>query len=192
MQPNGPAPAQTSALDRVVPQSPYARRHRNHANGKSAAGGAPSSLTANRVRLSTYLRGLRPSCDLISAERARNGPMTQLRESTSKERPAVVAPPRRGLTLPRLWVIVAVFLPVVAALESSLSSIDLAYQIRAGDLMLASHHLLRTDPMTFTALGRPWLDQQWGAQVLLAAIYRAGGWAGLSLLRSALVGLLFL
>lgn len=99
---------------------------------------------------------------------------------------------RRGLTLPTLWAIVAVFLPVVAALESSLSTIDLAYQIRAGDLMLRTHHLLRTDTFTFPAFGRPWLDQQWGAQVLFAWVYRLGGWAGLALLRATLVGTIFL
>src|SRR4029079_12378431 len=35
------------------------------------------------------------------------------------------------------------------------------------------------------------LDQQWGAQVILATVYRLGGWTGLVVLRSLLVGLLF-
>jgi hypothetical protein len=99
---------------------------------------------------------------------------------------------RRGLRLPTVWAAVAVFLPVVASLESSLSSIDLAYQIRAGDLMLRTHHLLRTDTFTFTAFGHPWLDQQWGAQILFGSVYRAGGWPGLALLRAALIGMTFL
>jgi hypothetical protein len=85
-----------------------------------------------------------------------------------------------------------VFLPVVAALESSISTIDLAYQLRLGNLMLDSHQLVRADSFTFTAFGRPWVDQQWGAQVLLALVGRAGGWAGLALLRAGLVGLIFL
>jgi len=87
---------------------------------------------------------------------------------------------------------VAVFLPATAALRATLSSIDLAYQIRAGDIMLRSHRLIRTDAFTFTALGRPWLDQQWGSQVVLAWVYRLGGWPGLALFRAGLVGLIFL
>src|SRR5205823_15102110 len=64
--------------------------------------------------------------------------------------------------------------------------------LRAGDLMLRTHHLVRMDTFTFTAFRRPWLDQQWGAQVILAAVYRIGGWAGLALFRAGLVGLIFL
>src|SRR5439155_11251736 len=42
-----------------------------------------------------------------------------------------------------------------------------------------------------TAFGRPWLDQQWGGQVLVAWLYRLGGWNLLSLVRAGLVGVLF-
>src|SRR5438093_13567430 len=94
----------------------------------------------------------------------------------------------RALTLPRLWAFTSVALPVVASLEASMSSVDLAYQIRAGNLMLFTHHLLRHDTFTFTAAGRAWTDQQWGAQIAFALIWRAGGWAALALLRAALVG----
>jgi hypothetical protein len=97
-----------------------------------------------------------------------------------------------GFTLPRLWAFVAVFLPVVTALAASLSTIDLAYQVRLGDLMLDTGKLIRLDNFTFTAAGAPWLDQQWGGQVLFALVYRAGGWAALALLRAALTGVIFL
>ena len=36
--------------------------------------------------------------------------------------------------------------------------------------------------------GEPWLNQQWAAQVVLASVFRVGGWSGLDLLRGALVG----
>src|SRR2546423_11928525 len=45
--------------------------------------------------------------------------------------------------------------------------------------------------VVFTAVGAPWINQQWGAQLILAAVYRLGGWTGLVVLRAALVGLLF-
>jgi hypothetical protein len=95
-------------------------------------------------------------------------------------------------SLPRLWAFVAVFLPVIAALAASLSTIDLAYQLRLGEVMLDTGELVRTDTFTFTALGAPWVDQQWGAQIILDLVYRAGGWAGLALLRAGLTGAIFL
>jgi hypothetical protein len=72
-----------------------------------------------------------------------------------------------------------------------MSTVDLAYAVRAGDLMLRSHRLVRTDLFSFTAFGRPWLNQQWAAQLILAASARAGGWTGLAVLGAVLIALIF-
>ena len=82
------------------------------------------------------------------------------------------------VTFSRLWTFMAVVLPVLAALLASISTVDLAYQVQSGQLILDHGAILRADPFTFTAGGQPWLDQQWGAQVLFAVIYRVAGWAG--------------
>jgi hypothetical protein len=95
------------------------------------------------------------------------------------------------VSLTRLWVALAVLLPVVAALGATLSAVDLAYHLRAGTQILTGAGIPRADTFTFTAAAREWTDQQWGAQVVLAAVYRLGGWTGLVVLRAALVGLLF-
>jgi hypothetical protein len=93
------------------------------------------------------------------------------------------------MTRDRLWTLLAVLLPVLGATIAPMSTVDLAYQVRVGDLMRASGSVLRTDPLTFTAAGQAWLNQQWGAGVLLSLGYAVGGWAGLALLRALLVGL---
>ncbi len=93
------------------------------------------------------------------------------------------------LTFPRLWVALAILLPVLAALIATMSTVDLAYHVRAGQLMFQQGAILRTDPFAFTTGGAPWLDQQWGAQLLLALGYWLGGWSGLAILRAALVAI---
>jgi hypothetical protein len=95
------------------------------------------------------------------------------------------------MSFARLWASLAILLPALAALIANLSSVDLAYHLRAGGDILAGGGIPRQDAWTFTALGQPWLDQQWGAQVILSATYQLLGWTGLVLLRAALVGLLF-
>ena len=95
------------------------------------------------------------------------------------------------MTLPRLWAFLAVGLPVLATFIANLSSVDLAYHLRAGQIVLDTGRIPTTDTFTFTATGATWLNQQWGAQVVLAAVYRLAGWTGLALLRAALVGLTF-
>jgi hypothetical protein len=99
-------------------------------------------------------------------------------------------PSRFGLTLPEVCAVVAVLLPVVL-LQRELSTVDLTYHLRAGALMLHTHSIIRTDTFSFTAHGDPWLDQQWGAQVLMYAAYRTLGWSGLTILYDTLIGATF-
>ncbi len=95
------------------------------------------------------------------------------------------------MTLPRLWAFLAVALPTLAALIAGLPSVDLAYHLRAGAEILASGSIPVADSWTFTAFGLPWTDQQWGAQVVLAAIFQVAGWTGLVLFRAVLVAAIF-
>ena len=92
------------------------------------------------------------------------------------------------VTLTALWVFLAVALPVLGALLAPLSAVDLAYHLRAGAQFLDTGVIPTTDTFTFTAGGQPWVNQQWGAQALLSAVYRVGGWTGLAIVRAVLVG----
>ena len=96
-----------------------------------------------------------------------------------------------GLTLSNVWATAVVTLSVGVTFMFRMSSIDLAYHIRAGETILATHGAPSIDAFTFSMAGRPWLDQQWGAQVLLALVYRRGGWAAMGFFHAALVGATF-
>jgi len=96
-----------------------------------------------------------------------------------------------AVSLSRVWLFLAIALPVLAAMLASLSTVDLTYQLRAGSEILDARAIPTTDSWTFTAFGLPWTDQQWGAQAILELMYRLGGWTGLLLLRAALVALIF-
>ncbi len=91
------------------------------------------------------------------------------------------------LSFDRLWVWIAIALPAFVALLVPLPAVDLAYQVRAGNEILAARALPSVDTWTFTVAGTPWLDQQWLAQVLLAAGHRLGGWELLAVVRAVAV-----
>jgi len=95
------------------------------------------------------------------------------------------------VSLSRLWLFLAVALPVLASLLASMSTVDLTYQLRAGAEIIATRSIPNADTWTFTAAGQPWVDQQWGAQVVLAAVERLGSWTGLALFRALLTGIIF-
>lgn len=95
------------------------------------------------------------------------------------------------MSLSRFWLFLAVALPVLASLLAAMSAVDLTYQLRAGAEILDTRAIPSVDTWTFTAAGRSWVDQQWGAQMLLAVAERLGGWTGLAILRAALTGVIF-
>ncbi len=95
------------------------------------------------------------------------------------------------MSLTRLWTFLAIALPVLAALIANVSAVDLTYHLRAGGEILDTRAIPAVDTWTFTAVGQPWYDQQWGAQAVLALVSRLFGWTGLVILRAALTGFVF-
>ena len=89
-----------------------------------------------------------------------------------------------------VWASLPVLVPVIVCLASKLVAIDLAYHLRAGADMLSTHAVPSTDTYSFTAFGSRWVDQQWGAQMLLALFFK-GGWGAIAVARAALVGATF-
>jgi len=79
------------------------------------------------------------------------------------------------LTVPRLWLVVV--LGAIGAMQLAVgpNAVDLAYHVRAGALMVDAGHVLRTDVFAWPTAGQPWLDQNWGAQLVLYGLWRAGG-----------------
>ena len=79
------------------------------------------------------------------------------------------------LTVPRLWLVVV--LGAIGAMQLAVgpNAVDLAYHVRAGALMVSSGHVLRTDVFAWPTAGQPWLDQNWGAQLVLYGLWRVGG-----------------
>ncbi len=95
------------------------------------------------------------------------------------------------LSFDRLWILLAIGLPALAALIVPLPAVDLAYGVRTGELILAAGALPAVDTYTFTVAGEPWTDQQWLAQVAFALVHRAGGWELLAVLRAVMVAATF-
>ncbi len=91
-----------------------------------------------------------------------------------------------GLRLSTVWVVAAFALPMTIVLVGPLDTIDLAYVIRAGRIMLRTGDVLRTDAFLFTTRCEPWANQQWGAEVLSAGVFDTLGWLGLALVRAGL------
>ncbi len=96
-----------------------------------------------------------------------------------------------AVSIDAVWVSVAVAVPGLLTLLSPLGTVDLAYQIRTGDLILAHRAIPSVDTFTFSAAGAPWTVQQWGAAVFLAAGFSTAGWSGILVLTATIVAAAF-
>ena len=65
---------------------------------------------------------------------------------------------------------------------------DAGWHIRTGEAILSTGALPRTDPYSFTRAGEPWFAWEWGTDVLMGAVHRAGGLGGVALVYAAAIG----
>ncbi len=56
---------------------------------------------------------------------------------------------------------------------------DVWWHLRAGQEIVASHHVPRRDIFSYTRYGQPWIAHEWLSEVIFYLIFRAGSWAGL-------------
>jgi hypothetical protein len=59
---------------------------------------------------------------------------------------------------------------------------DSWWHLAAGGWMLDHHAILKRDMFSFTFAGQPWDAQEWLAEIVMALVFRVGGWSGLHIL----------
>jgi hypothetical protein len=64
---------------------------------------------------------------------------------------------------------------------------DAGWHIRAGEAMLSTGDLPRTDPYSFTRGGQPWFAWEWMADIAAGAMDRAAGLSGVALFYAAAI-----
>jgi Flp pilus assembly protein TadD len=66
---------------------------------------------------------------------------------------------------------------------------DVWWHLATGERILSGAGIPRTDPFTYTALGRPWVTHEWLSEVIFALLHRLGGIELLVVFKSLLAGL---
>ena len=74
----------------------------------------------------------------------------------------------------RLILAITLLLVFIMAARTPLDS-DLWWHLRAGEETLRTGHPVLVDPFSYTRQGSAWINHSWLSQVILALLYRAGG-----------------
>lgn len=104
------------------------------------------------------------------------------------EAPNPSQPARRGT----LVTIGGVFLLlVILVLLKPITDVDIFWQVKLGQLMIATGGLVEHDVFTYTHAGEPLPTIGWLAQVIYAWLYDLGGWRAVQLLHATLFAAAF-
>lgn len=99
--------------------------------------------------------------------------------------PRVAARVRAVLECDALSIVVIATWTIVLAATMSLLVVQDTFLALVDGRLIAKHGLPHVDTLTYWTLGRPWTDQQWGAQLVL---YELTEWGGLRLAVLAGIG----
>ena len=80
-----------------------------------------------------------------------------------------------GDRLARRALIAATLLAVATIALSSLTLFDFWWYLASGQRILEARSIPKTDPFSYTAEGRPWINHMWATQILFTLLWEAGG-----------------
>lgn len=91
------------------------------------------------------------------------------------------------------WVVLSgVFLLLVFSLQlKPINDVDIFWQVKLGQLMIASGNLINQEVFTYTHAGEPTPTLGWLAQVIYAWLYELGGWRAVQMLHATLFAAAF-
>jgi hypothetical protein len=84
--------------------------------------------------------------------------------------------------IPRAVLVAATLLVVATIALSSLTLFDFWWYLASGQRILQTQSIPKTDPFSYTAEGRPWVNHMWATQVMFTLLWERWG-------RYALIGL---
>jgi hypothetical protein len=87
----------------------------------------------------------------------------------------------------RLLLFLAVAVGAFVVSLGPISDGDIYWHVAAGREIVHQRALLRFDPFTLSAAGRPWVDVHWLFQLGVYALYTLSGFTGLAIAKAALV-----
>ncbi len=99
----------------------------------------------------------------------------------------------RTLLDTRRLLVIIVLLGLFAMAMRPVTDPDLWWHLKTGELISSTHHVIRTDPFSFTRQGQRWINHEWLSDWLIFTAYRHLGIFGLdAIFAAALMAALFI
>jgi hypothetical protein len=97
--------------------------------------------------------------------------------------------PRGGITLDHLWLGIPFFIVILKGFRYPLPTLDFWWHLKMGEIIAKTHSIPGVDIFSFTAAGKPFVVQNWLAEVIYYLTLRLGGLPALIFLNSILLAI---
>jgi hypothetical protein len=108
--------------------------------------------------------------------------MAPAAEATSVQAPGIRIYSRHLMDMALLLVIAMLIAPTLNAARTLFVDPDLWWHLADARLINSTHHMIWTDPYSFTAVGQKWIDWEWLSEQFYLFSYNAFGLRGIYLL----------
>ena len=85
----------------------------------------------------------------------------------------------------------SLFVLMMLAAQRLLNDPDIYWHVTVGNWIAAHRALPHRDAFSLTMAGKPWIAKEWLSQLIFAAVFGAGGWAGIAVAAAAAISLTF-
>lgn len=96
------------------------------------------------------------------------------------------------ITLEHLWLAAPIFVIFAKALRVPLPLLDFWWHLKMGQIIVSTHSIPHIDLFSFTAAGKPFIVQNWLAEIIYYGVFQLGGLPLLIFLNAALLAMVLL
>lgn len=92
----------------------------------------------------------------------------------------------------RLFVLSFLFVLLVVSQINTVVDIDLWCHFKTGEYIVKNFNIPQVDIFSYTLENQAWIDHEWLSQIFFYLVFAKFGWAGINILKAAIVSLCFL
>ena len=82
-----------------------------------------------------------------------------------------------------------IFVAIISVFK--IANYDIWYHLKAGEVIVNTHNILKQDIFSYTSEGKAWINHQWLAQVVFHSIYKIAGIQGLIIFKASIILIIF-
>ena len=74
----------------------------------------------------------------------------------------------------KIFLMLITFLFILLVSVFKIANYDIWYHLKAGEVIVGTHNILKQDIFPYTSFGKTWINHQWLSQIIFSSIFKLG------------------